>query len=213
MKSMSKVWIAIFALMSVVSAEKMVFDLRAQDFDKSLTKSVDNAYNAQHCIDARYAVSKDVTLNTNLILHGQKKSYTPCIETSGYFNMVLNQPIQNFLLIINVTYVNEGYGEVPQTRTIKLTDINGKALVMKFNKEEFYIDEKKFVTKIGKDLIALTISNQGEKLHINIDGAKVMELEKLSALKFIDTSFYVHSYFNNRLQDELNALKLVSFDK
>lgn len=173
---------------------KTLFDLKAQDFEHTL---------GDKYINGKYKVDDNILTETNLGKSG-RGFYFSKDGTFGHFNIILNKPIDKFTLNFNLIY-DTSYGSA---RFIKLSDINGKIMLITFDKDGFVINGSKFKATIDDQSILLNIVKNASSLIVSINGNTLYnEKYDFTILSSVDLSLYQHNYGN--VYDQLNDIKII----
>jgi len=214
MKYLTKIFILLIALVNILNAEKLVFDLDAQNLENTLNKK---------CVDSRYEISKDIEVDTNLRF--DDGYYFACWKSHGYYDISMKTPVKNFTLNMEIVYENtmrDGFGggkvkDIPY-REIKLTDVEGNVLKLRFGIDDFYINDKMFKADIDyTESIVLNITNKHNRILVYIDEQKLYEADNdFFGLKFMNSTIAQYRSNGDRVAakawDQLKTLKLYSND-
>ena len=209
MDNMIQKLIAIVLLIGLnnLYADKLLFDLRAQDYANTLKEDV---------ISSKYKINNKIVLETNLNKSSSGIYYINDNNTIGFCNIEIQSSLTNWTFESTIVYQSYNWNKdrsIDTRRLIKLIDKQGNIIILEFYKNGFSINGKEFKAEIDNEQCVLNIRKISHKIIFNINGQQIYTINnlKFTNLQFIHTDIlnwiYDYSYFD-RLQD----LKLYAND-
>ena len=206
MKKITKLILLGALSLSSLNASELLFDLKAQDFSKTLTDTT---------INAKYKVSNKIIIETNLLKRSVGYYRTNQGQT-GFLNIEINQELNNWKLNLDViydSYDNYMGKQRGGTRLIKFRDNQGEVITLEFTYNKFTVNGKEFKIALDSKQLNIGIKMNVSTLQVLINSQSVYNQKiTFSQLKNISSSFLTYAMGNYKAFDMLNSMTLYSND-